>query len=50
MTDRTYSGSAGLRDHRNIEIMINRRMAGQDYYGVDEILSETDIFGNGIEV
>lgn len=42
MTDRTYSGSAGLRDHKNIEIMINRRMAGMDSYGVNEILNEKD--------
>jgi hypothetical protein len=34
MPDRVHSGSAGLRDRNNIELMINRRINGYDGYGI----------------
>jgi len=36
MPDRVHSGSAGLRNNSNIELMINRRIGGYDAYGVAE--------------
>ena len=40
MNEKSESGSAGLRKNSNIELMINRRMIGWDYYGMPERLDD----------
>lgn len=34
MTDHAMGGTAGVRGHKNIEIMQNRRVVGYDCYGI----------------
>mmetsp|Transcript_4442 Transcript_4442/g.6557 ORF Transcript_4442/g.6557 Transcript_4442/m.6557 type:complete len:331 (-) Transcript_4442:54-1046(-) len=50
MTDRTQSGSAGLRQNRNIELMQNRRINGWDAYGITEKLDDLDHEGRGLQI
>jgi hypothetical protein len=42
------AGSGGLRDRRNIELILNRRINGFDNYGIPEKLDEKDINGKGL--
>ena len=42
MPDRVQSGSAGLRNGRNIELIQNRRIDGWDGYGVLDVLNDRD--------
>lgn len=49
MPDRVHSGSAGLRDRSNIELMINRRINGFDGYGIPQILNDIDGQGRGLQ-
>jgi hypothetical protein len=48
MTDRSQSGSAGLRGNSNIELMQNRRIGGWDAYGIPEKLDDLDGQGRGV--
>lgn len=48
MPDRVHSGSAGLKNKSNIELMINRRINGYDKYGVAEALNDVDQNGIGL--
>lgn len=48
MNDRSQGGS--VIEKGRIELMQNRRLYHDDYRGVDEVLNETDSFGNGITV
>lgn len=50
MSDRSQSGSAGLRGGRNVELMQNRRINGYDAYGVPQSLDDRDNFNNGLEI
>jgi len=50
VTDRAHGASAGLRGHRNIEIMQQRRFKKWDHYGVFEPLNDLDEWGSGIQV
>ncbi len=50
MTDRAQSGSAGLRQNRNIELMQNRRINGWDAYGITEKLDDLDHQGRGLQI
>jgi hypothetical protein len=42
MTEQCHSGSAGMRNKSNIELMINRRTIGWDGYGIPESLNDLD--------
>lgn len=48
MTDRSQGGSV-LREGE-IEIMIHRRLLADDYRGVEEILNETEVNGEGLKL
>ena len=50
MTDRSQSGSAGLRGNSNIELMQNRRIGGWDAYGIPEKLDDLDGQGRGVQI
>ena len=49
MPDRVHSGSAGLRNRNNIELMINRRINGYDGYGIPQILNDIDGQNKGLQ-
>ena len=42
MPDRSCAGSAGMRNHSNIEMIHQRRLLGHDSYGINEPLDDRD--------
>ena len=48
MSEHCQGGSAGLRYNSNIELMINRRLVGNDNYGMPEILDDLDYNFQGL--
>lgn len=50
MPNRVQSGSAGLRNGRNIELMQNRRIDGWDGYGLLELMNDFDGQNRSLQV
>ena len=48
MSDQPRGGTVGIRSHKNIEIMQNRRMAGYDTYGIAQAYDDRDDLNNGL--